>query len=221
MLKMWTYLGTTAGIGVAAGQRRRCASTGGDYDVVADGKGFRRKYGTHLGVLTFTADELANDTLIPEAPSAATPTAATIKHTCSLALGSEGCKACAAEDAREASPVAARAPAPPRREVRTTGGTWINYDSMVDPDPFEAYPLRRLNGVVAAIAETSSVRIVGTYDDNESPENDSTADLMREIDAVSRKPPSSPLPVPSAHSMLWGGCWSLRAIDVDRNSKGS
>jgi hypothetical protein len=110
----------------------------------------------------------------------------------------------------------------PRREVSTDGRTWINYETLADADPFESYRHRRENGVVAAIVETPGVRIAGTYVGREaafSGDERRVAEVMERINAINRKPPSSPLPVPSAHPMLWGGVWALRQPKPTTNDR--
>lgn len=48
------------------------------------------------------------------------------------------------------------------REVSTDGRTWIPYERLTDPDPFEAYRHRRVDGVVAMEVAPAS-RAVGVY----------------------------------------------------------
>lgn len=125
---------------------------------------------------------------------------------------------------------------PQVREVGAGGG-WINYDSMVDSDPFESYPVRRVDGVVATMAETPGVRVVGKYGemdlrccivdddtDERCPANVTSPNLiiceehaagdMVERDEAKRPlpaPPPSPLPVPQSRCIGAGlGIWRTR-----------
>ena len=49
------------------------------------------------------------------------------------------------------APVTFTVPGPPLREVSSNGRDWVDYASLVDSDPFEAYPHRRVDGVEPTI----------------------------------------------------------------------
>ena len=72
---------------------------------------------------------------------------------------------CAVCDDELATPAASK---PQKREVYA-GGAWLDYERLHDPDSFDLYKRRRIDGVeVAALTVESGIRIVGTYDRNVS-----------------------------------------------------
>lgn len=66
------------------------------------------------------------------------------------------------KQAAPAAPSAAPKPAKrQRREVSPDGGrSWVDYDQMADPDAFEAYAHRRLDGVVVMVAQSVAAKQV-------------------------------------------------------------
>lgn len=164
------YLGTSAPpapVGVRAGQRRRwnvghVGHQYGPFVVVEESPGmFFGRYAFDSSAKRTAAlspDQLARQTtLLADAPTEGatpgTPTTQDLPLTRSAVDGG----------LTGAGPGGQKPARFPKREVRTTGGTWISYDKMTDPDPFEAYPLRRVDGVVAAMVTEPTVRVVGTY----------------------------------------------------------
>ena len=55
---------------------------------------------------------------------------------------------------------------PQKREVSHNGRTWIDYDRMEDPDAFDVYPHRRVDGVEVPMMATPAamrVKVIGSY----------------------------------------------------------
>jgi hypothetical protein len=216
----YVYLGTTAGIGVAApmaenkdGYPVGCLSCGAKlseeeaYECDAcdeDGYGARTD-AWHAGARDFPR----------RAPSAATPTPARDEgRSCSTCHGVHGEPPC--------PPGWPKASAPKLREVSTNGkpGSWVPYSSN-SGYPFDTYRHRRENGVVVMAGpprgyngKTWEQHVVGDQNmrvgmRQRDHENPSAGRRLTAMMAPPPRQPSKPLPVPSAHSMLWGGLFNI------------